>query len=367
MDKPSDAPMMMAPGQASGVAEMRLPGRDEQPRRRPPTRDKRPAGPPGGEQVEPWPAVDDYLDEPELSRWERIDGERMWASPAKLEHGAPHFQLDYLLGAHTREAYIGAVDLKTRVAPTKEHASDTCLVKDGIDPRTGRRHLEELSFEVVNERSQHEVDVRARAFAARGVRRQIAIYVKTGVVAEWDNARQTWRPLDPEQRIFDPCLSHPLSVAALLDAALADDEVARALEAKGNPAIVEMKTKSREEGRKEGREEGREEGRQIALRGYIKDLCGILSIAWSEQRQAAVRRMSLSALEALREYLVSHKTWPEERAADPYEAPLVEGTKSGFQRRQWKVESMTLTQTPPRFQFLNPAPAGTRKGYRYGL
>ncbi len=323
MDKPSDAPMMMAPGRSSGVAEMRLPGPDEQPRRRPPTRRKRP---------EEWPAVDDYLDEPEVTSWERVDGERVWASPAKLEHGEPHFRLDYLLGAHTRQAYVGAVDLKTRVSRAKEHASDTCLLKGGIDPRTGRRHLEELSFEVVNERPQNEVDARARAFAARGVRRQVAIYVKTGVVAEWDNAQQVWCPLDPQHRIHDKCLSRPLSVAALLDAALADDEVAWALEAKGNPAIVEMKKKSRkeghvegrkeghEEGRKEGHEEGHEEGhgegREVTLRSNVKDLCGVLSIAWSVERDVAVKRMSLSALEALWEYLVNHKTWPEEGAAE---------------------------------------------------
>lgn len=53
MDKPSDAPMQMAPGHATGGAEIRLPSYDER--------------------TAEHPAVDDYLDEPEITRWERID------------------------------------------------------------------------------------------------------------------------------------------------------------------------------------------------------------------------------------------------------------------------------------------------------
>lgn len=45
----------MAPGRASGGAEMRLSARAER------------------------PAVDAYLDEPETTRWERLEGVRMWA------------------------------------------------------------------------------------------------------------------------------------------------------------------------------------------------------------------------------------------------------------------------------------------------
>lgn len=272
--------MKMAPGHSSGAAEIHLPARGE------------------------WPAVDDYLDEPETTRWERVGGQRVWASPSKLEHAAPHMRLDYLVAAHARPGYVGASDLKTRVSDDDEFASDTCLLKDGIDPRTGRRYLEELSFEIVNKRSQAKVDARARAFAARGVRRQIAINVRTGTVSEWDKTKGKWRPLDPKRRIHDKCLARPLEVAALLDAARADDEVARALEAKGNPAIEEMKTKSHARGFEEGRREG------------IKDLCRVLDIPWSVERDAAVKAMSLSALEALWEHLVDHKKWPEEEATE---------------------------------------------------
>ncbi len=57
MDKPADAPIQMALGHASGVAEIRLPARDEQ--------------------ADEWHAVDDYLDEPETTRRERVGGQRV--------------------------------------------------------------------------------------------------------------------------------------------------------------------------------------------------------------------------------------------------------------------------------------------------
>ena len=47
--------------------------------------------------------------------------------------------------------------------------------------------------------------------------------------------------------IEDPCLAHPLEVAALLDAAAADDAVAAALAAKGNPVIEGLKAESKAE------------------------------------------------------------------------------------------------------------------------
>ncbi len=263
---------------------MRLPARDERP--------------------EQWPAVDDYIDEPETTRWERVGGQRVWASPAKIEHAAPHARLDYLVVAHAREGYIPASDLKTRATKDEEFASDACLLKDGIDPSTGRRHLEELSFEVVNKRSQSKVDARARAFAARCVRRQIAIFVNKGVVSEWDKDEQVWRPLDPQRRIHDKCLARPLEVAALLDATRADDEVVRALEVKGIPAIVEMKAKSRargfEEGHGEGHVEGHAEGEAQGLAKAILRVFKSHGVTLdAENRQTILECQDMALLERL--------------------------------------------------------------------
>jgi hypothetical protein len=63
-------------------------------------------------------------------------------------------------------------------------------------------------------------------------------------VEEWLPRAKKWRPLDLGGVISDPCLVRPLSVKALLDAAAAKDEVARALEAQDNPAILAMKAAS---------------------------------------------------------------------------------------------------------------------------
>ncbi len=203
-----------------------------------------------------WP-VDEYLDPPELTRYERVDERgRQVASPATEQHGDPHFHLDQVLGPHLAEGYVGSVDLKTRVDVEREFASDTCVRKAGIDPETGSRYLEELVFEVVYERSREDTNARAQALARRGVRRQIAIFVKTGEAKEWSEASQDWRQLDLRRSLKDPCLVQPLPLRALFDAARAEVAMARVLEAKRNPAIVEMKEQSKAEGRAEGLAEG---------------------------------------------------------------------------------------------------------------
>jgi hypothetical protein len=79
---------------------------------------------------------------------------------------------------------------------------------------------------------------------ARGVRRVIAIFVKTGKVAEWSQARAAWKELARDATLEDPCLSRPIEVEALLEAAEADDAVARALVDKRNPVIEALKVET---------------------------------------------------------------------------------------------------------------------------
>ena len=228
MDPKTNAPILLAPGAGESSA-LRLPAKDEP------------------------PPVDEFLDPPEVTRYERLGGRRYEAMPANPEHADPHFILDQVLAAHLREGYVGSTDLKTRVSEDDEFASDTCIRKAGVD-ENGHRHLEELSFEIVNKRSKADTDARAKAFAERGVRRQIAIFAEKGEVYEWSTKSQGWRLLDPRRSIKDPSLVRPLEVRALLDAGRAEIAAARALKAKNNPVIVEV----REEGRAEGREEGRQ-------------------------------------------------------------------------------------------------------------
>jgi hypothetical protein len=222
---------LLAPSAAGGSVALRLPGRAT------------------------FPSLDHHVVRPE-AREEMVRGERIFAQPALAPHGDRHFRLDFVLGGHVSAGYVGSTDLLTHVLHGSDFASDTCIRREGEDEATGERFLEELAFEVVHEQSLGKATERAEDWTHRGVRRILGIFVKKGTVEEWLPRAKRWRALDLGGVIVDPCLVRPLSVKALLDAAVADDEVARALEAKGNPAILGMKAAS--EGRGEQRGERRE-------------------------------------------------------------------------------------------------------------
>ncbi len=238
-----------------------------------------------------WPRLDDYLDEPdETSRWERIGGERKEAMPATPGHGDPHFKLDALLDAHLAEDYVGSVDLKTRVSKKHEYASDTCVRRAGIDPATESRYLEELVFEVVHKRSKKDTKTRARGFAARGVRRQIGIFVEQKTIREWLASDDDWgQPLDLGRNLRDPCLAVPLPLAAFFDPALAKEAIARALEAKDDPVILEIKDKSEKRGRAQGKSEGIEEGEKRARAEAILTVLDARGFVLSEEQRERIR------------------------------------------------------------------------------
>src|SRR5436305_13929302 len=100
----------------------------------------------------------------------------------------------------------------------------------GVDPETGKRPLEEVAFEIVAEQRERNATEKAVSMHRRGVRRIFAILVKgERRVSEWSPATQSWRPLAADAQIEDPCLVKPLAVAALLDAAVADNAVIEAL------------------------------------------------------------------------------------------------------------------------------------------
>src|SRR6185436_16462892 len=83
--------------------------------------------------------------------------------------------------------------------------------------------------------------------------RIFAIWVKSRRrVGEWSAESGSWRLLDEESHIEDPCLGAPLPVRALLDAALVRRAVVRALEIQGEPAIQELKAEARAEGAARG-------------------------------------------------------------------------------------------------------------------
>ncbi len=233
--------MLLAPAAASSAATMRLPGRERR------------------------PSPDEHLVTPETTRDEIIRGRRVVAMPALPPHADRQAGLAYVIGAHVNPGYVGSTELLTRVGEGSDFATDVCVRREGDDPATGARYLEELSFEVVNE--QHAKDIREKAeeLTARGVRRVIAVFVKTGKVCEWSRAKGAWEPLDLDGTLDDPCLSRPVRVRALLDAAEADDAVARALVDKRNPVIEGLRAETYAAGVQEGRDTGRDEGKVSAI------------------------------------------------------------------------------------------------------
>jgi hypothetical protein len=249
MDENRPAYELKAPPQSSSVSSMRLPP------------------------VTDFPDVDDHLDPPEITRLERIGGQVIEASPAEAPHAIRHGQLDYLLRGTVADGYLSASDLKTRFDEESDFASDGAVLKEGVDPKTGKRHLEELAFEVVSEQRASVPREKAARMHRRGVRRIFAVFVKEGRVGEWSPEDSDWRMLDPSSTIEDRCLVQPLPVSSLLDAASADDTVVSALAAKDNAAIREIRNRSRTEGKVEGEARGTAKAvlRVLETRGFEVD------------------------------------------------------------------------------------------------
>jgi putative restriction endonuclease len=216
-----------APGASGSRHALRLPGRD------------------------PFPGVDDHLVQPEVTRDQIIAGRLVVAFPAKGPHATQHTRLAYVLDAHVAPGYEAATDLLTRYSEDSDFATDACVAKKGIDPATGDRYLEEIAFEVISKQKERHATTKAQRMHQRGVRRIFAIWVKGQRICEWSPERQAWRRLEADAKIEDPCLVRPLPVAALLDAALADDAVAEALNAKDNRVIRRLKAEGKAEGRAE--------------------------------------------------------------------------------------------------------------------
>ncbi len=233
MDENRPPYSLQAPGAAPGAPSYELPGHEPRRRARPPRVD------------EHHPDVS-----PEIRRDELIGGRIVQAMPASLPHGGQNFDLDYLVGAHLEAGYRGATDLMTRFDLDHDFASDTAIVKEGVDPATGTRYLEEIAFEVVSEQSEGDVTAKVPRMLHRGVRRVFGVFVKEGSVREWveKKGKAGWVTLGPEAQIRDRCLAVPLPVAAILDAARRDDAVAGALIAKHNPKIAEHVARGKAEG-----------------------------------------------------------------------------------------------------------------------
>lgn len=267
MDENRRAYSLKAPGSTGSGASLRLPGRG------------------------PFPRVDDHLVVPEVTRDEIINGRRVVAFPAHPPHANQQSDLDYVLRAHVAHGYRAAADLITRHSAESDFATDACVYKEGVDPETGARYLEELAFEGVSEQNAGLVTEKAVQMHRRGVRRIFAVFVKGGPrVCEWASESATWRPLAAGSQIDDPCLVRPLAIGALLDAATADNAVVEALAAKGNPAIRQREAVAEARGETRGRA-------QASAEAILKVLEARGVAVSTAQRQEILRCLDLDRLD----------------------------------------------------------------------
>ncbi len=236
-------PMMLAPGASQGARSVRFPGANEA-------------------TTNEWPSVDEHLVEPEISRAEIIRGRRMEALPALAPHGDMHAHLSVVVGQFVAADFVASTDLQTRYGEKSDFATDVCVRRKGTDPATDARFLEEVCFEVVYTQSKSDITSRAEDVIARGVRRIFAIFVKgigsgekavldetATVVREWSSGQRQWVDMAVDDVIEDVCFVRSLPVRAVIDAAAADDEIVRALRAKGNRALAKMNDDAFRDGR----------------------------------------------------------------------------------------------------------------------
>lgn len=260
----------------------------------------------------PFPRVDDRLVRPE-TREERVDGELVLAVPANDPHADQHHHLNYVTRGVLAPGYVGATDLLTRFDDVSDFATDTCIRREGIDPATGTRHLEEVAFTIVSEQSLHDITARTKRIAARGVRRIFAIFVE-GEVREWSRERNDWITLDPDGMLEDRTLATPIPIRALFDRAAADRAVIRALQVKRDPAILELEAEGFQEAYQEAYQQAYQEAYQQArakvARTAIEALCEVLELPLDEERRALLQTLDVAKLEALLDAIRTRRRWP---------------------------------------------------------
>lgn len=240
-----------------------------------------------------FPRVDAPLVRPE-TREELFHGRLVIAAPAHLPHARRQAKTVSVAEFSTAADYETATELLTCTGTDTKFATDVCILRKGIDPTTGARYLEELVFEVVAEQSLSDITERARDLSHRGVRRIIAIFVKTDKVREWSANLDDWVTLDPDGMIEDHTLATPIPIRALLDGSAINRAVVRALHTKRDPAILEIEA----------------EGRAQMARKAIEALCEILDIPFDDERRALLQTLDATRLEALHDAIRSHRRWP---------------------------------------------------------
>ena len=219
-----------------------------------------------------------------------------------------------LLMAHAAPGYRVGLDMLMRVAVDSELAPDACLYPIERDAE-GHRQLAELVFEVLATERRAHASRKAQLFAARGVRRILAVDVRWSQVLEWDHSAQDWRLL-PGSTIEDRCLVRPLATDALRGIGTSD-ETLEGWVTQGHPVVRREVDRARADGQREAeriRADGQREAERIRVEGLreaIADLCEAYGVALTGERRERLRALPAPELEALRAQLKQRRAWPE--------------------------------------------------------
>jgi Uma2 family endonuclease len=208
--------------------------------------------------------VDERLVMPE-TRYEIIAGEVVYVTPADPPHATRHSKVSAIVEAYASRDYEVASDMLTRTSAKGDMAPDVSVFPRAPDPVTGGRQLERLAFEVVSTETLPAAARKAASLAGRGVARIFALDVNRRRALEWSRRTSGWQILPHDAVIEDVALVAPLPVHDLVQAARADDAMARGLLAKKNRVLVRAIGGARNEGRAKGRTEGRTEGEAEAV------------------------------------------------------------------------------------------------------
>lgn len=126
--------------------------------------------------------------------------------------------------------------------------------------------------------------------------------VENGPIKEWSRENERWVELADNDAIDDPCLSRPIAIRALLDAAAADDAVVEALAAKNNPALERYKRDSYQTGKRDALE--------ASLRQHLRDLASAYDVELTARRLRHIDRLDIDGLQDLRNHLMAHRCLP---------------------------------------------------------
>jgi len=185
-------------------------------------------------------AVDDHLFEP-WTREEMVRGERMEVLPSSPDRVVMREGLSYVIETLAVSGYVVALNLLTRAGPSSNFATDVSVRREGKDPQTGRRYLEELAFVVVSEQEPRHVEWRMEDLSLRGVRRLFAVFVDEVKICEWSANDRCLVPLAMDSELIDPALAIPLPPRALFGSAADRSSVLLSARwAKGDPVLKRL-------------------------------------------------------------------------------------------------------------------------------